>query len=271
MGEGKESFGFTRGDDVDQDGADRRAAAAIRREPSNPRPEAYPEAYGRVAERPRWLSLLVGVLLGAGGTLLTSTLWLPHMTNQSLAHHVEGHGNDAAKDASQVMDPERTWREDELKGQTAADHLGTPQLIETEVALLTSGQLENGLDTSFLRPDDTAPNPLPERLNQAHLVSSEEPSELFSDRFDDSAGLYRVQLAAVDSETDAWIYWREMNERLPGIFTDVVPVFNERMIDERRYLRIWVGAFTDQTDAISYCDWLKEQEQDCFVFRANKV
>jgi hypothetical protein len=83
--------------------------------------------------------------------------------------------------------------------------------------------------------------------------------------------LYRVQLAAVANEAAAEVYWREVNQRLPGVFADVDPVFNERVVDQRLYLRIWVGSFGQRSEADSYCSWLKEQGQDCFVTRVDNL
>jgi hypothetical protein len=83
--------------------------------------------------------------------------------------------------------------------------------------------------------------------------------------------LYRVQLAAVANEAAARVYWREVNERLPGVFDDVEPVFDERVVDQRLYLRVWVGSFGLRGEADSYCSWLKEKGQDCFVTRVDNL
>lgn len=80
-----------------------------------------------------------------------------------------------------------------------------------------------------------------------------------------SGRLYRVQLVAVDNEAAARAFWQELNERLPGVFADVEPVFDQRLVDERLYLRVWVGAFESRLDADGYCGWLKLKGQDCFV------
>jgi hypothetical protein len=82
---------------------------------------------------------------------------------------------------------------------------------------------------------------------------------------------YRVQLAAVDNEAAAQIYWREANDRLPEVFESVTPVFDQRQVNDRLYFRIWVGAFGSKIDAAAYCDWLKSQGQDCFVTRADSL
>jgi hypothetical protein len=113
---------------------------------------------------------------------------------------------------------------------------------------------------------DEAPLELPRRIRQA--LQRAEPGVPAA-----AAGgpLYRVQLAAVDDEAAAQVYWREVNERLPGAFADVDPIFDERLVDQRLYLRIWVGAFDNRVDALGYCGWLKQQGQDCFVTRVDKL
>lgn len=109
---------------------------------------------------------------------------------------------------------------------------------------------------------------LPPRIKQALLQAA---AESRTTRAISGERLYRVQLAAVDNEAAARIFWREVNARLPGVFTDVEPIFDKRVVDERQYLRIWVGAFDTVRDADGYCAWLKQQGQDCFVTRVDKL
>ena len=77
--------------------------------------------------------------------------------------------------------------------------------------------------------------------------------------------VYRVQLAAVDTENAAQIYWREAKTRLPDALDGVQPVFDQREVDERVFFRVWIGAFDKRADADNYCGWLKSKGQDCFV------
>ncbi|MEZ5935507.1 MAG: hypothetical protein R3F54_27030 [Alphaproteobacteria bacterium] len=37
-----------------------------------------------------------------------------------------------------------------------------------------------------------------------------------------------MQLAAVNNEAAAQVYWREVNERLPSVFAGIRPIFDER-------------------------------------------
>ncbi len=82
-----------------------------------------------------------------------------------------------------------------------------------------------------------------------------------------SKRIYRVQLAAVDDERAAQVYWREAKTRLPAVLDGVEPVFDRREVDERIFFRVWVGAFDERADADNYCGWLKSKGQDCFVTR----
>ncbi len=115
----------------------------------------------------------------------------------------------------------------------------------------------NGVDIAALAPVATSSPPPPSRTSTGSA--------------EDRGRLYRVQLAAVANEAAAQVYWREVNERLPGVFSDIKPVFNERIVDQRLYLRIWVGSFGRRSEADTYCGWLKEQGQDCFVTRVDNL
>lgn len=119
--------------------------------------------------------------------------------------------------------------------------------------------------------DDAGPAELPPRIKQALAAARAEPTAASGSRAANGNRLYRVQLAAVDDEAAARIFWREVNQRLPGIFADVEPIFDRRQVEERLYLRVWVGAFDSRIDADGYCGWLKEQGQDCFVTRVDNL
>ena len=121
--------------------------------------------------------------------------------------------------------------------------------------------------TKSAAPAETVERPeLPPRIRQA-LLKAGTGSNAAGNR----QRLYRVQLAAVDNEAAARIYWREVNARLPGVFANVEPIYNQRVVGERLYLRIWVGAFDNRGDALGYCGWLKQQGQDCFVTRVDNL
>ncbi|MGI9449401.1 MAG: SPOR domain-containing protein [Geminicoccaceae bacterium] len=77
--------------------------------------------------------------------------------------------------------------------------------------------------------------------------------------------VYRVQLAAVDTENAAEIYWREVKTRLPDVLDGIEPLFDQREVDKRVFFRVWIGAFDKRADADNYCGWLKSKGQDCFV------
>ena len=113
---------------------------------------------------------------------------------------------------------------------------------------------------------------LPPRIRQALRQAEDDGPELGPIKGSGNKGrVYHVQLAAVNDEAAARSYWREINERLPGVFADVEPVFDERVVDERLYLRIWVGAFDRRVAADGYCGWLKQQGQDCFVTQTDNL
>lgn len=82
-----------------------------------------------------------------------------------------------------------------------------------------------------------------------------------------SGRIYRVQLAAVDDESAAEIFWRDVRTRLPGLFSGIEPTFDRGEVDERIFYRIWVGEFDKRGDADDYCGQLKSSGQDCFVTR----
>ena len=121
-------------------------------------------------------------------------------------------------------------------------------------------------------PDSQSRRELPPRIRQAlQSARAKATSDGNGEGGGGSGRLYRVQLAAVENEAAARVFWREANDRLPGVFTDVEPIFDQRLVDERLYLRIWVGAFDNRLDADSYCGWLKLKGQDCFVTRVDNL
>lgn len=115
---------------------------------------------------------------------------------------------------------------------------------------------------------DTAGD-LPPRIRDALQAARAEAPVTAGANASRSGRLYRVQLAAVDNETAARVYWREVNDRLPGVFSDVEPIFDQRTVGQRLFVRVWVGAFDNRGDADGYCGWLKQQGQDCFVTRVD--
>lgn len=121
---------------------------------------------------------------------------------------------------------------------------------------------------------------LPSRIRQALQVAAAEQAEVVANGGTDSAGSaepvtaarpFHVQLAAVDDEIAGMVFWREVNERLPGVFTDIDPIFSPVEGGEGTFLRVWVGVFDSLGEASSYCDGLKEQGQDCFVTRSDTL
>lgn len=144
--------------------------------------------------------------------------------------------------------------------QDLADLIPAPQEIESRpsppAADVAKKDVSDGTDIAVLTPA---------------ISSSPPPSRTSGAAAQGSGRLYRVQLAAVANEAAAQVYWREVNERLPGVFSDVEPVFNERVVDQRLYLRIWVGSFGRRSEADTYCGWLKDQGQDCFVTRVDNL
>lgn len=82
-----------------------------------------------------------------------------------------------------------------------------------------------------------------------------------------SGRIYRVQLAAVDTERAAEVFWREARSRIPDLFTGIEPTFDRGEVDKRIFYRIWIGEFEKRGDADNYCGQLKTKGQDCFVTR----
>ena len=152
---------------------------------------------------------------------------------------------------------------DLITAQQALSEQGIPQsqddLVGNAAADLSEGETEGGLQQ--IAAVDA------ERLTDE--VGDGPPAVTVG--ADSNGRLYRVQLAAVDNQNAASAFWREVNERLPGVFADIEPIFDERLVDERIYLRIWVGQFGRRADALGYCGWLKEKGQDCFVTRVDQL
>ena len=377
VGDDGEGFGFApRGDPIR-----RKAGPKTITTPDPPHQPSLPRApypavlsgdHVPLSQRPPWVWLLIGILLGSGGTLLTSSFWLPESEGRRVAEALsdeverdaltsggplensetsasvldstvaEGDlGDDAAattlvaalavdaRDGIEQEDKPRfdhgpdadTPKESVLEQQSEAippserptsfaelerpaetvtpsatavipsaeatagiqeDNLPLPSppfsRVEPLVALTQdvsraasdsdSDPIENKAEVDPEEQPGQAE--LPPRIKQA-LQAANGVSETFSRLATDGDRLYRVQLAAFFSEEAARTYWREANQRLPGVFTDVEPIFDQRTVDERSYLRIWVGAFDSRVEADGYCGWLREQGQDCFVTRVDNL
>lgn len=160
-------------------------------------------------------------------------------------------------------------------GETGSGRAAETRDVSTSVAIV-SGDTETAALPPPSRPIEATPSKdsdrseLPPGIRQALRSSNDQPTAVSSGESGGSR-LYRVQLAAFHNVRAAEKYWREVNQRLPGVFTDVEPIYNERVDDERAYLRIWVGAFENRLDADGYCGWLKQRGQDCFVTRVDNL
>lgn len=133
----------------------------------------------------------------------------------------------------------------------AADETADQEEVATD-------ETEVATETSPPAPRRPEPAPPPETV--ARLAPE-----------DRTGPLYRVQLAAVDNERAAEVFWRNVKQRLPGVFAGIDPIFDRRTVDQRLYFRIWVGAFGRLAEADEYCGWLKGQGQDCFVTRVDNL
>ena len=372
--EGGGGYGFARRNNQARKKAGRRPAV----HPNAPR---TPDSHAAPSQKPVWVWLLIGFLLGTGGTLLTSSFWLP----ESGDHHVATLETDDARPqatdgmtakavtelplpkeapseprpegtlvaaldvdpSSTESDVERASLEPEGMSQAPADLIedtetstgksasetlqsadapsddvegrpidgdlsngpGTPeQAAPTLVAKTVSSEAlpspedptfdeasaaqpavaepADELDDEPIQAEAASPRPLdaeaasvndaeqselPPRIRQALRAAKEARQSAPTSESGGGARLYRVQLAAVNDEAAARVFWREVNERLPGVFADVEPIFDQRLVDERLYLRIWVGAFDNRLDADGYCGWLKQKGQDCFVTRVDNL
>ena len=320
-------------------------------------PPPMPARYRPRRERPLWLWVLLGIMVGVGGTLATASLWLPdrgtritifepgadeRLAVEQAAAAVmqpslgsESVSVSASETLGAVKEPTDDFGEAVIQPEIDAMFArGEAMLAEAEQALRTemsaAADAEDNAEDPAERteviaaetrideaqPTETRLNPaeaLGELIASQRVISGQDgpagqddlaggtavdlsrkneeggiqeivalDSERLVDKIEDSppavtaaadsgGRLYRVQLAAVDNENAAFAYWREVNERLPGVFADIEPIFDERLVDERLYLRIWVGQFGRRADALGYCGWLKEKGQDCFVTRVDQL
>jgi len=362
-----------------------------------PRPVAQSFEPSTVSGRPAWLWLLIGIFIGAGGTLLSSALWLPDMngvtvssleakespltieddekteatpseatpsnepdvggddrlrdiaavTTNNTGSQLEANGPDESgnspetgtnlEEQAEVLEEETDVNgtdkrfemaelvlgdEDEageterLSGKTPAVTRPVPESATSSAATDDLSPLVDPLATNVGEPlepitsdesvdilgeieavdaeqpeadvEETAvaalvdaigskeTRPVDQGANQSPVTSAaikkRPPLPTARSGSEGAANrLYRVQLAAVDDNAAAKIFWQEVNTRLPGVFSDVEPVFNRRTVAEREFMQIWVGAFDRHADASNYCAWLKAQGQDCFVTRVDNL
>ena len=305
-------------------------------QPPRPRPMARKAEPSPGSEGPSWRWLMIGVFIGAGGTLLSSSLWLSDMggmavttleakETQILAEDetapinrlnlAEAAETNADSEASEVTatinqdtdakpspkspllaenDGERVLSAELLLGAPDLDQSGNagrrgepaPGLSDQEPKLPLATELGEAFKPTY-KPSSSQTAALPREIARPIYSDSDRPAPAATAIDGDasiaplpaSSGregtlgsrLYRVQLAAVDDETAAGVFWREVTARLPEVFKDVEPIFDSRTVAERNFMRIWVGSFDRHADADSYCGWLKGQGQDCFVTRVDNL
>ena len=81
VGDGDEGYGFARRGQPSRKKVGRRTAVPAGPPPSAqpryPYHPAYSGDYAPRSQKPPWVWLLIGFLLGTGGTLLTASFWFP--------------------------------------------------------------------------------------------------------------------------------------------------------------------------------------------------
>lgn len=276
-----------------------------------------------------WTWLLIGLLLGAGGTMIGSQLWLEGsyvnpsvaMVSEPASANTGTAGSGQPETAATTAAAVRSLTDGDSKLSDRVTGIPAPtsaSLVQVKGEATSAVDKGEALLVSNDRSDDAAlldPKPEPQKLtnrdkpgrtseairesvdgvlarNAASAQAGQvrvpakkqlpEPTELASvakpagnsgaaatavSQKRSSKRVYRVQLAAVDDESAAQVYWLEAMTRLPTIFADTVPVFDRSKVNKRVFFRIWVGEFESGADAGNYCAKLKSNGQDCFVTR----
>lgn len=78
---------------------------------------------------------------------------------------------------------------------------------------------------------------------------------------------FRIQVAAVRAEADARRAWRQFEQELGPILSEVQPFFERAETANGIFYRVQIGRFETQQAAESLCAEIKQRDASCFVVR----
>ncbi|MGI9436403.1 MAG: SPOR domain-containing protein [Geminicoccaceae bacterium] len=187
----------------------------------------------------------------------------PQLVSETRATGIDlaGIGETTAGDLPRVQPLDAGHRE-----SFATANGGTEQATHVPSPRGVTDRIETAKLTPARSPDDVAGETVASGRRATRPIAEVAKVET-PDKPAGTTGNYHVQLAAVDDERAARSYWRDVQQRFPALFSEMIPVLDRKTIDRRVYFRIWVGRFETLTDANEYCLQLKTMGQDCFPTR----
>jgi septal ring-binding cell division protein DamX len=68
-----------------------------------------------------------------------------------------------------------------------------------------------------------------------------------------STGSYKVQLASLNSQSDAQAEWTKLSGAMPALFGDKQPDVETAVVNGHTYYRLRTGSFDSKADAAKFC------------------
>jgi hypothetical protein len=112
----------------------------------------------------------------------------------------------------------------------------------------------------------TAPSPAAQPMQTATAAPSSTSTAAPASAAPTAAGNYRIQLAAVKTESDAGRLWKQIAAKYPDILNGLSPHLEKADLGAKGvYYRVQAGSFTDKAAARDICAKLKTKGQQCLV------
>jgi Flp pilus assembly protein TadD len=113
------------------------------------------------------------------------------------------------------------------------------------------------------------PSPIPPasavQTPTAPASTVQAPTE--TDQATASSGSITVQLAALNSQSDAEREWTEISSAMPNLFSDKQPEIQNATVNGKTFYRLRTGSFSTKADAEKFCSQVSAAGRSCEVAR----
>lgn len=114
----------------------------------------------------------------------------------------------------------------------------------------------------------SVPAPVPEQTAtpaavRAATQSTQAPTQ--TDQAMTGSGSITVQLAALNSQSDAEREWTEISNAMPTLFSDKQPEIQNATVNGKTFYRLRTGSFSSEADAEKFCDQVSAAGGSCEV------
>jgi hypothetical protein len=76
-----------------------------------------------------------------------------------------------------------------------------------------------------------------------------------------------VQLAALNSQSDAERAWSKVSSAMPGLFSDKQPDIQTAIVNGKTFYRLRTGGFSSDADAAKFCGQVTAYGGSCTIAR----